>query len=416
MTQNEFDELCRDCSRTHSSSECIFAEGVLGFIDCSALSDGSRGIAFFGKKMSVNFDGTIKNVAYCKIRSVQIISSLEDPFADELDIFGERSRLRISDYSLDKIKLSGLIEKIRSSIGQNGEIVFEREPEELIKTEIPVIPEQAEVTAEENSEQTITEEKIEWLNSIIKINEKYEKQSADTGEEKIEWLSENKDEKITETTAENSFDENASEIEERHNIEKMSREETLDYLNKMLSEINSDDLFAETEVKENSSIAVSPTITEIAGSDVAPREEIAPKINNALSVEPMWGDIYIKASRTLRELCESGILTMGGIEKELRQELLEAARAFSDIISDEQKVPKVLVPRIAELKNASCNFEEYFSYGEDIGVRVMFFMLYQMLSYADRIAESPDTKERLNNFFRRFGTAGISLSMLDVRV
>ena len=48
-------------------------------------------------------------------------------------------------------------------------------------------------------------------------------------------------------------------------------------------------------------------------------------------------------------------------------------------------------------------------------MRVMFFMLYQMLSYADRIAENPDTKEPLNDFFRRFGTAGITLSMLDVR-
>ena len=58
---------------------------------------------------------------------------------------------------------------------------------------------------------------------------------------------------------------------------------------------------------------------------------------------------------------------------------------------------------------------EYFALGEDIAARVMFFMLYQMLSYADRIAENPETKERLNDFFRRFGTAGITLSMLDVR-
>ena len=106
---------------------------------------------------------------------------------------------------------------------------------------------------------------------------------------------------------------------------------------------------------------------------------------------------------------------MNVIENELREKLLDSANAFAKIIADEQKVPKTLIPKIAELKNAAENFDEYFAYGEDVGVRVMFFMLYQMLSYADRIAENPDTKEPLNDFFRRFGTAGITLSMLDVR-
>ncbi len=79
-------------------------------------------------------------------------------------------------------------------------------------------------------------------------------------------------------------------------------------------------------------------------------------------------------------------------------------------------MPKMLMPRITELKSAAGDFDEYFKSGEDIGVRAMFFMMYQMLSYADRIAETPETKERLNDFFRRFGPAGITLSMLDMRV
>ncbi len=46
----------------------------------------------------------------------------------------------------------------------------------------------------------------------------------------------------------------------------------------------------------------------------------------------------------------------------------------------------------------------------------MFFMMYQMLSYSDRIVEAPETKERLNYFFKRYGPSGIMLSMLDMRV
>ena len=72
--------------------------------------------------------------------------------------------------------------------------------------------------------------------------------------------------------------------------------------------------------------------------------------------------------------------------------------------------------RIAELKAASDGIDGYFSLGEDVAARVMFFMLYQMLSYSDRLAELPETKARLNDFFRRWGAAGITLSMLDMRV
>ena len=148
-------------------------------------------------------------------------------------------------------------------------------------------------------------------------------------------------------------------------------------------------------------------------STPAPEEEPDP---NALTVEPIWGDIYIKASRNLRELCESGRLTMEQIETELQDKLLDSARAFAEVTGDGAKVPKVLIPKITELKAAAYNFDQYFQMGEDIAVRSMFFMLYQMLSYADRIAETPETKERLNDFFRRFGPAGITLSMLDMRV
>ncbi len=107
---------------------------------------------------------------------------------------------------------------------------------------------------------------------------------------------------------------------------------------------------------------------------------------------------------------------MEQMETELKTHLLSAAEAFEKITGDESKVPKVMMPKITELKAAAADFDRFFGYGEDIAIRAMFFMMYQMLSYADRIAESSETKSRLNDFFRRFGPAGITLSMLDMRV
>ena len=479
MTREKFDALCRDCCRQSGLSECLFADAEVGFIDTSAECDGSRGIAFSKRKMMVNFDGTVKNVAYCKIRSVQIISSQEDAFADELEISGEHSRLRISDFSVDKHKLkqlieglcegiedvpveekpaaaavenraekavetveeaAGMVEKaavtvkvkpaektavtVGKSAANSGEIpekverkvaenraekADEKAPEiveEVVeKSEEPVLSHENEihVIAEQPASEHFPVGEIEWLNGAVKTEEK------PVEEEKIEWLSGMSDDEKPPEIPENPTN---SEAADRELIEQMSREETLDFLSKTLSEINDEPAF-----EEQTEIAVKPDTNALLVSDFAENlpEEKAPEKSGGLSKEPVWGDIYIKASRSLRELCESGKLSMDVIENELREKLLGSAKVFAQIIADEQKVPKTLIPKIAELKNAAGNFDEYFAYGEDVGVRVMFFMLYQMLSYADRIAENPDTKEPLNDFFRRFGTAGITLSMLDVR-
>ena len=486
MTRDIFDALCRECCRQSGLSECLFADAEVGFIDTSAEGDGSRGIAFSKRKMMVNFDGTVKNVAYCKIRSVQIISSMEDAFADELEISGEHSRLRISDYSIDKHKLKQLIDGLREGIedapaeekteaaaekraekaaetgeeavvtvrvipaekaaktaskpaANSGEIsekgvgeIAEKAPEiagkadekagektaekagktiaeaagkDGEKSEEPVLSHENEihVIAEQPDSDAFPVGEIEWLHGAVKTEEK------PVAEEKIEWLSGLHDDEKTPEIPENSLD---SEAADRELIEQMSREETLDFLSKALSEINDEPVF-----REPPEIVVKPDTTALLIRDFVEKlpEEKAPEKSGGLSKEPVWGDIYIKASRSLRELCESGKLSMDVIENELREKLLDSAKAFSEIVADKQKVPKTLIPKIAELKNAAGNFDEYFAYGEDVGVRVMFFMLYQMLSYADRIAENPETKERLNDFFRRFGTAGITLSMLDVR-
>ena len=653
MTRENFDALCRACCSRKSISECLFADAEEGFIDTSAEGDGSRGIAFSRRKMMVNFDGTIKIVAYKKIRSVHIISSLEGAFADELEISGEHSRLRITDFSLDKHILKQIIEGLcegieepvpeetsgnnagnvpvyenkiavdeenareniensevvpeetsginagnvpvyedKTAVGEekarenaeNGEVVSE-ETSKINAGNVPVYEDKIAVGEEnacenaENSEAVSEEtsgnnaENVPVYEDKITVGEEYARENAENSEpvpeetsgnsvengdiildyedkiewlsnsadtdipdEKIEWLSSMTDEEtapvIPETTvdgesemrdiigqmsheetlgylsktlgeingAEPLHEENLprkstpetvppsdDESEMREIIGQMSHEETLGFLSKTLGEINAAEPLHEENLPRKSTPETVPpsddesemrdiigqmsheetlgflskTLGEINGAEpihegnlprksdsepffpttqtaVIPERPVIEKIaaqnppapkspaekpaaheiprdNGELSKEPVWGDIYIKASRSLRELCENGRLSMDIIENELRERLLDSARAFADIVKDEQKIPKVLIPKIAELKNAAEHFDEYFSHGEDVGVRVMFFMLYQMLSYSDRIAENPETKERLNDFFRRFGTAGITLSMLDVR-
>lgn len=213
-------------------------------------------------------------------------------------------------------------------------------------------------------------------------------------------------------TADPPRDEFEDESAERLRIQNMTPEETLSYLSRTLNEINAP---APRIPEPRASVREDPPAAQTpqrAAEEAVPAENRYEK----LTEEPIWGDIYIKASRNLRELCESGRLSMEQIEAELNDKLLDSARAFAKITADESKIPKVLIPKITELREAARNFDTYFQSGEDIAVRAMFFMLYQMLSYADRIVETPETKERLNDFFRRFGSAGITLSMLDMRV
>lgn len=224
-----------------------------------------------------------------------------------------------------------------------------------------------------------------------------------------------------------------SETEVREQIENMSSDEMMTFLAETLNDINdqSDPFFEQTEVpradysnvvrtvadeRSDMDVQQSDNAGETGGAAVVQEPQERPRKWDTLTVEPIWGDIYIKASKNLRELCESGKLTMEQMEAELKANLLGVAEAFEKITGDESRVPKVMMPKITELKAAAADFDRFFGYGEDIAVRAMFFMMYQMLSYADRIVESPETKSRLNDFFRRFGPAGITLSMLDMRV
>ena len=246
------------------------------------------------------------------------------------------------------------------------------------------------------------------------------------------------------------FDE---DFEPEENLEDMTHEETLSYLLSSISEINSapsdnedidfdnippdpavvayeappqpDEAPADTAVgvppingeapiTEETDTAEITEISEPAVSTEAGYEEAPPA--SLFTHEPRSDDIYIKASSKLREFCEIGKLSREQIKASLKENLMEAANAFAEITADGENIPEGLAPRIAELRAASDSLPAYFALGEDIAERVMFFMMYQMLSYSDRIAETPETKERLNDFFRRYGPAGITLSMLDMRI
>lgn len=260
-------------------------------------------------------------------------------------------------------------------------------------------------------------------------------------EEKIEWLSGS------------ALPDDPGEPTE-HDIEDMSREETMSYLLSSINEINAPaeppsapvkdesaeeapaDLSGEekdapeTEIPadnvpdEPQALYIPPVIEEVPAEKTenaaeTVREEISEPAEEYVSpftAEPPSEDIYIKASRKIREVCESGRLTREEIQTALKENLVSAAEQFAEITGEGAEIPRLLAPKIEELRTASENLERYFALGDDIAERVMFFMMYQMLSYSDRIVEAPETKERLNYFFKRYGPSGIMLSMLDMRV
>ena len=212
-------------------------------------------------------------------------------------------------------------------------------------------------------------------------------------------------------------------FEEQEDLSEMTHEQTLSYLLSSINEINAPAAAEQPAQQPTYSAPIQREQTyaqhvqeqvQAAAQAVVQQEQAAPA-QPLLTQEPVSGDIYIKASRKLREFCELGTLTQQGIEAAVKEGLIPAAEAFSQITA-QKPAPPPLSERIAELKAASDRIDEYFGLGEDVAARVMFFMLYQMLSYSDRLAELPETKARLNDFFRRWGAAGITLSMLDMRV
>ncbi len=450
MLREQVEELCEKICRGGRGSGCAFApkRGIIGFIDTSGTRDGSRGIAFFEDRFVINTDGRTREIPYKSIDGLRLISSFEDSFADELSISVGGEELRISDYSLDKIELKSLLEALREEQAQG--VLPEHEQPFIEEIALDILPKNLGKRTLPNGYEPapIPEDSIDWLSggAPVIVEEKLEEQINQPikrrpkppevmngvidripviGSIKPTKPTVRQEVKAPETAEEDHAEERGeiTESEIRERIENMSPDEVMKFLSDTMNEINAinessyrgGEAFFDTEAEVHFHVEDVRGAAPIFNEKIPPAPKPPAPRWKKLTVEPIWGDIYIKASQKLRELCESGWFLMEQYEAELKERLIPAAEAFESLTSDSARVPKVLIPKITELKAAADNFDYYFKFGEDIAIRAMFFMLYQMLTYADRIAESPETKDRLNDFFRRFGSAGITLSMLDMR-
>ncbi len=400
---------------------CTFAppEETLGVIDTSPEHDGSRGIAFLCDEIRTNFGGAISRVGYKQVCSVRIVKSYETTFDDELEIEAPNCCIRITDCSLNKFFLRQLINsmcRIYYTMREEQRLELHAQctaaAAEHFAGEIPVIdvqlpddaPEKPAVKVEKAAPAEIPEGKIQWLSNGTA---EQEKASEPVPEDKPEPA----EEKIAPEAPKPKNDDISDIADDLP--EDMSRDEALSYLVSSINEINSDseDEF-DDELLEEAPVPTAPS--EAAPAEITaeqpPEEPQLPPLT--LTEEPLSDDIYIKASRRLRQYCEERLLTMNEIENEVKQNMVSVAESYS-ALSAEGNIPDIIAQRVEALRNATDHLTEYFALGEDIAARVMFFMLYQMLSYSDRIAEQPETKERLNDFFRRYGSAGMALSLLD---
>ncbi len=403
---------------------CTFAppEETIGIIDTSPDHDGSRGIAFLCDEIRTNFGSGIRHIGYKQVCSVKIHKSYETTFDDELEIEAPNCSIMITDCSLNKFFLRQLI----NSMCRIYYTMREEQRAELRASctaaaaehfagEIPVVNVQLEEAAHKPLHEPVKEEvpaaipegKIHWLSSA----ESEQAVAAEIAEEAR--ASQQAAEAVqAEPAPEKQLTEDdllsASDLPED-----MSHDEAMSYLLDSINEINSDvdaDEPASAAPTEQPCEAVQdmPAAVEAAAAQAAPQEPPKPRFTE----EPVSDDIYIKASRRIRQFCEENLLTMTEVEDEVKQSMVTVAESYSALAA-EGNIPPAIAQRVETLKSATDRLTEYFALGEDIAARVMFFMLYQMLSYSDRIAEQPETKENLNNFFRRYGSAGMALSLLD---
>ncbi|MDE7193445.1 MAG: hypothetical protein K2O14_05690 [Oscillospiraceae bacterium] len=210
-------------------------------------------------------------------------------------------------------------------------------------------------------------------------------------EEKIEWLSD--------PGRPDDYDDPDEPTEP--DIEDMSREETISYLLSSINEINApaeppsapektelpaEEAPEDTPEEENyapkaevSPEAVSdepqapyipPVIKEVTNEE---SEDIAKTVNeeapepeertSPFTAEPPSKDIYIKASRKIREICESGRLTREEIQTALKENLVSAAEQFAEIAGANADIPRHIAPKIEELRAASENLSQYIALG-----------------------------------------------------
>ncbi len=378
---------------------CRFAppEETLGVIDTSADRDGSRGIAFLCDEIRTNLDGTVTRIGYRRVVAVKILKSYETTFDDELEIDTPAGAVRITDCSLNKFFLKQMINNLCR--------LYYTMPEDK-RTEL-----HAQCTEAAMAHFAGNVPAVEYVPPVEEVppEEPQPEPAQPTEADAAPAPAEIPDGKIVWISGKRPVPQVIPDVDSLP--EDMSKDEAMNYLLDSISEINGEDERTPEEIERS----VDEELDALAESAARHAlEEAHPELVSplGLTVEPESDDIYIRASRRLRLFCEEGRLTMQQIEAAVKENMVATAEIYTRI-STEGQIPPVLEERISVMKNASDDLTKYFTLGEDLAARVMFFMLYQMLSYSDRIAELPETKERLNDFFRRYGPAGMALSLID---
>lgn len=400
---------------------CNFAppEETAGFIDLSAQGDGSRGIAFLTDRMVIRLGTDAQQIYYSSVRVTEILPSYETPFEDELVISSPYCSIRISDCGLNKFFLRQLIntvcrmsanmkdsdrEELEAQLTAEALSYYSGSP--LNSTGVPQRTENAPKPQAETSPVSVAAVAAVQEIAAAKKAAKTEipSSSIEITEEKIQWLSGRHDPVPTEPDS----------------LDDMTHEQTMSYLLDSIAEINSQpeqggvSQTAAVPSTAEQTVPVIPEVREVPRTAEPDKPFAAPpEIMPKLTREPDSPDIYIKASRKIRELCESGRLTMEQVDMAVKEQLVQASEVYSALDVSSAQLPPSVKEHAMNLASAADHLSDYFALGEDIAARVMFFMLYQMLSYTDRIVQSDETKQRLNYFFVRFGAAGIVLSMFD---
>ncbi|MBD9060804.1 MAG: hypothetical protein EGR45_02110 [Ruminococcaceae bacterium] len=400
---------------------CTFAppEETVGVIDLSADGDGSRGIAFLIDRMMIRLGADARQMYYRDIRVTEILPSYETPFEDELVIASPAGSIRISDCGLNKFFLRQLINTLcrmsNTMKEQDREAMESRLTAEALSyysgggslEDAPPVEE-----SESEKPESIPPVTVAAVAAVQEIAAAKKAAMSEIPaspititEEKIQWLSGKQPSVPAEPEEMDS---------EPESLEDMTRDEAMNYLLDSIAEINSTSGEPSAIPEPESPDPDIPESSPVAESaqqkpGIPPQQEAAPKLTH----EPDSQDIYIKASRRIRELCEEGRLTMEQVDSAVREQLVQASEVYSTLDVGSAQLPPAVKEHAMNLAAAADHLTDYFALGEDIAARVMFFMLYQMLSYTDRIVQSDETKQRLNYFFVRFGAAGIILSMLD---
>lgn len=432
---------------------CDFAppDETVGVIDVSASGNGSRGIAFLIDSMIVKLDGAARRIDYRDIRVMETLPSYETPFEDELLIASPAGDIRISDCSMNKFFLRQLISNMSrislrmtdsdrealnevltsDALDHYAEQLFS-EPEPT-RAEVRVeaaaaVPEIARAKkaalADLQPKPIDIPEEVEWLSTphVSRQSETLNPAEPEEPEKTPATEPQNQPEPVTPAADPVSRTEPRDRDED---ISDMSHEETMSYLLDSIAEINSTpEPENAAQPMESPAAPAQPEEIRVVSGEPAKMQAVQPEVSEPpepvgspaippLTKEPDSPDIYIQASSRIRGLIEDGRLTMEQVSTAVREQLVEASEVYSGLDIENAQLPEAVKKRARQLDSAADRLPEYFTLGEDIAARVMFFMLYQMLSYTDRVVQSDVTKQKLNYFFVRFGAAGMILSMLD---